>query len=148
VTKLRATVDRLDEAKKKIVATKEGGAITGEERIREHADQLYGALTVWEGRPAQYQLERIDVLRRELDEVTKDLDTIVTRHIRPLDGELLAHKLAPIPTTSAPGEGGGDTGRGVVTAGLSRCALSRGADCEELERAQATARSARREGRD
>ena len=35
---------RLDETRK-IVATKEGGAITGEERIREHLDDLYGALT-------------------------------------------------------------------------------------------------------
>ena len=36
--------DKLDAIKKKIVATKEGGAITGEERIREHLDTLYGAL--------------------------------------------------------------------------------------------------------
>ena len=40
---------RLDELKKKIVATKEGGAITGEERLREHADALYGAILSWEG---------------------------------------------------------------------------------------------------
>ena len=37
--KLQALQQKLDEAKKKIVATKEGGAITGEERIREHLDQ-------------------------------------------------------------------------------------------------------------
>ncbi len=51
------------EARKKIVATKEGGAITGEERLREHADSLYGAILSWEGRPARYQLERIDDAR-------------------------------------------------------------------------------------
>ena len=39
-----AVAGELDELKKKIVATKEGGAITGEERLREHADTLYGAL--------------------------------------------------------------------------------------------------------
>src|SRR5437764_6707755 len=33
--------DKIDNARKKIVATKEGGAITGEERLREHTDQLY-----------------------------------------------------------------------------------------------------------
>ena len=37
------------DASKKIVATKEGGAITGEERIREHLDLLYGAVNGWEG---------------------------------------------------------------------------------------------------
>ena len=44
------------------MATTEGGAITGEERLREHADQLYGAILSYEGRPADYQVERIDVL--------------------------------------------------------------------------------------
>src|SRR4030095_1290449 len=34
--------EKLDALRKKIVATKEGGAITGEERLREHTDQLYG----------------------------------------------------------------------------------------------------------
>jgi len=42
--KLGALVTRLDDIKKKIVATTEGGAITGEERIREHLDYAYGAL--------------------------------------------------------------------------------------------------------
>ena len=37
---------KLDALKKQIVATKEGGAITGEERMREHLDTLYGAITV------------------------------------------------------------------------------------------------------
>ena len=38
VAKLRSVAKQLEELKKKIVATKEGGAITGEERIREHLD--------------------------------------------------------------------------------------------------------------
>ena len=140
--KLRATSERLEEAKKKIVATKEGGAITGEERIREHADQLYGAITGYEGRPAQYQVERIDVLRRELAEVSKELDTIVARDIRPLDDELRARALAAIPTAAPLGE---PEGRGAVTTGFAECALSRGVDCEALERAAANARRERTE---
>jgi hypothetical protein len=32
--------------------TTEGGAITGEERLREHTDQLYGAILSYEGKPA------------------------------------------------------------------------------------------------
>src|SRR5437899_3043890 len=35
---------KIDNVRKKIVATKEGGAVTGEERLREHTDQLYGAI--------------------------------------------------------------------------------------------------------
>jgi hypothetical protein len=49
--KVVAAADKLEEVKKKIVATKEGGAITGEERIREHLDEVYGALMSWRESP-------------------------------------------------------------------------------------------------
>jgi photosystem II stability/assembly factor-like uncharacterized protein len=71
-----AKVEQLDALKRRIVATKEGGAITGEERIREHLDTVYGALNGWEGKPATYQVERVDTLSRELDEVAKELDAV------------------------------------------------------------------------
>jgi hypothetical protein len=61
---------KLDALRKQIVATKEGGAITGEERLREHTDQLYGAITSWDGPPAQYQLENAAALRAQLTELT------------------------------------------------------------------------------
>jgi hypothetical protein len=88
----------LDEVRKKIVATKEGGAITGEERLREHTDLLYGALLSWEGRPARYLVERIEVLQRELGDVEKDFDQLVSREARALDGPLKEKGLSPIPT--------------------------------------------------
>ncbi len=44
--------------RKKIVATKEGGAITGEERLREYLTSLYGSVVFYEGRPSQTQVER------------------------------------------------------------------------------------------
>ncbi|HYU16574.1 MAG TPA: hypothetical protein VEL05_10900, partial [Candidatus Acidoferrum sp.] len=93
---LRTLAGQLEEIKKKIVATKEGGAITGEERLREHLDIVYGALLSWEGRPGRYQVERVAVLRRELDEVRKDFETVVAKQVKPLDGELQKRNLAPI----------------------------------------------------
>ena len=63
--------DKVDAVRKQIVATTEGGAITGEERLREHTDQLYGAILSYEGKPGDYQIARIDSLRRELDDVQK-----------------------------------------------------------------------------
>jgi hypothetical protein len=59
---------KLDALRKQIVATTEGGAVTGEERLREHTDQLYGAINSWNGPPAAYQLDNIGALRSELDE--------------------------------------------------------------------------------
>jgi hypothetical protein len=60
---------RADVLRKQIVATTEGGAITGEERLRENVDEVFGAITSVESRPAAYQLARIDVLDRELKDV-------------------------------------------------------------------------------
>jgi hypothetical protein len=71
-----AQLARLDDIKRKIVATKEGGAITGEERIREHLDEVYGALMSWEGKPAGYQVARVEALARELADVEKEFDAI------------------------------------------------------------------------
>jgi len=99
--KLRAVADKLDKVRKEIVATKEGGAITGEERIREHADNLYGALLRWEGRPARYQVERIDALKRELDDVKRQFEGVVAEQVRPLDSALRSRKMEPIPTDLA-----------------------------------------------
>ena len=94
---LHAIDDKLEATKKLIVATTEGGAITGEERIREHLDSLYGALDGYEGRPAKYQLDRLAVLRRELTDVDKMLAAIIGKDARALDDELRRHKLTPLP---------------------------------------------------
>jgi len=60
---------KADALRKEIVATTEGGAITGEERLREHVDEIYGAINSVEDRPTAYQLARIDALDRELRDI-------------------------------------------------------------------------------
>jgi photosystem II stability/assembly factor-like uncharacterized protein len=105
-TKLGAFSEELDKLKKLIVATKEGGAITGEERLREHADILYGALQTWEGRPTRYQVERIDVLGKELAEVEKNLEALFQKDAKALEPELKKRELAPIPTEAPKTEHG------------------------------------------
>jgi len=93
---------KVDTVRKKIVATTEGGAITGEERLREHTDQLYGAILSYEGRPGDYQLAYIDTLKRELADVTKDFDQLLTRDLPALNESLKSKGQQPIspPTAS------------------------------------------------
>ncbi len=132
--KLAAIAKELEDARKKIVATKEGGAITGEERIREHLDQLYGALTRWEGRPAPYQVERIDALTRELGDVKKDVDTAYDRDIKPLQATLESRHLEAIPTTFAESHED-ELPSGEVTTAAIECLMTRGQACDEAVKA-------------
>jgi len=94
--KLQAVADRIAVLKRQIVATKEGGMITGEERIREHLDTAYGALMSSEGKPARYQVEYVEVLGRELSDVSKEFDALEAGDIAALDKELAGKKLEPI----------------------------------------------------
>ena len=64
-----ALSEKADAIRKELVATKEGGAITGEERLREFVDDVYGGITSTEGRPPAYLIERANVLDRELKDV-------------------------------------------------------------------------------
>src|SRR6266508_2142770 len=92
---------KLDDVRKKIVATTEGGAITGEERLREHTDQLYGALLSYEGKPGGYQLAYIDALKRELADVTKQFEQLLAQDLPALNESLKAKGQQPIPPPPA-----------------------------------------------
>ncbi|HEX7518239.1 MAG TPA: hypothetical protein VF345_13250 [Chthoniobacterales bacterium] len=79
---------KVDAVRKQIVATTEGGAITGEERLREHTDQLYGAILSYEGKPGDYQIANIAALRRELDDVTKEFQQLLAKDLPVLNDAL------------------------------------------------------------
>jgi photosystem II stability/assembly factor-like uncharacterized protein len=93
--------DKIDKVRKQIVATTEGGAITGEERLREHTDQLYGAILAYEGKPADYQIANTEALRKELDDVTKEFEQVVTKDLPALNDTLKAKGKEPIPPPPA-----------------------------------------------
>jgi hypothetical protein len=95
--RLRAASATVDALRKRIVATKEGGMITGEERLRENLADLYGNIVFYDGRPSQTQLERADALARELADVTREFDAWATRELAGLNTALTRKRLEPIP---------------------------------------------------
>ncbi|HVF57320.1 MAG TPA: hypothetical protein VM934_14290 [Pyrinomonadaceae bacterium] len=94
--RLRAASAQVDELRRKIVATKEGGMITGEERLREFLSDLYGNVVFYEGRPSQTQTERAAALGRELTDVVKDFDAWSAKELPALNSALTEKKLEPI----------------------------------------------------
>jgi len=91
--RLKELAGKLETVKKKIVATKEGGAITGEERIREHTDKLYGALLSWEGKPARTLIDRTEALRKELADVQGEFAALQPQI------QTLRLRLEPVPSS-------------------------------------------------
>jgi photosystem II stability/assembly factor-like uncharacterized protein len=78
---------KLEAIRKQIVATKEGGAVTGEERLRELTDNLYGSVVNFEGRPTDQQAARVEVLRAELQRLQSEFDHLKSG-LRPLSETL------------------------------------------------------------
>jgi hypothetical protein len=87
----------VDSLRKKIVATKEGGMITGEERLRENLADLYGNVTFYDGKPSQTEVARTSAIGKELQDVSRSFDAWVAREIPPINAALSARKLPPIP---------------------------------------------------
>jgi photosystem II stability/assembly factor-like uncharacterized protein len=83
----------LDVLRSKIVATKEGGAITGEERIREHLGALYGDVNGYEGRPTDYQVARAESLGRELEDVIVEFRQLMEKELPAINEGLQKKKL-------------------------------------------------------
>jgi hypothetical protein len=94
--RLNDLAQKVEELRRKIVATKEGGAVTGEERIREKTTGLYGAILNYEGRPGDYQITRIDSLKKELDDVRAEFESVLAKDLPAINKSLKQKKLQSV----------------------------------------------------
>jgi hypothetical protein len=93
---LEGLAAKCDELRSKIVATKEGGMITGEERIRELLGQLYGTVNGYEGHPSDYQAARADSLAHELEDVIGDFQKLTQKELPGINAGLKKKKAESI----------------------------------------------------
>ncbi|MGN6314130.1 MAG: VPS10 domain-containing protein [Rhodanobacteraceae bacterium] len=113
---LNALADKADTIRKQIVATKEGGAITGEEREREYLDDVYGAIANYEGAPTDYQLARVDAIAREMGDTAKEFDALRNNDLAKANAALKAKGMPEItvPAGAPTDEAGGTSGGGAM----------------------------------
>src|SRR6266704_1479700 len=100
-TRLGAASAAVDELRRKIVATKEGGMITGEERLRENLADLYGNVVFYEGRPSATLVERADAIERVLADVVAAFDGWAAAELGGLNAALGTKQLEPIKAADA-----------------------------------------------
>jgi len=70
--------------------------VTGEERIREHLGQLYGAITGYDGKPTDYQAARTESLGHELQDVIDDFQKLTEKQLAAINAGLKKKKLEAI----------------------------------------------------
>jgi len=118
--------DDMDQLRSKIVATKEGGAITGEERIRELLGNVYGSVIGYDGGPTKDQIDRTAALEHELEDVLSAFQKEADKELPSLNAALGKKKLEPIKVLSTGdwdklhAEGGGESGVHAAERGRDR----------------------------
>ena len=65
--RLTDLADRLEEFRGGLVSTSKAGPISGDEKLREKLANVYGAVTGYDGRPTQSQIDRTVVLEGQLE---------------------------------------------------------------------------------
>ena len=78
---LAEMANKLDAMHKTLVATREGGWLSGEEEIRERLGMLYGAVNLYDGRPTDSQLAEMENLSKLLDQKVASFDAIVKQDL-------------------------------------------------------------------
>ncbi|MGH9501033.1 MAG: WD40/YVTN/BNR-like repeat-containing protein [Terriglobales bacterium] len=99
-TRLEHLADQAGDLRSKIVATKEGGAITGEERIREHLGEVYGDVNSYNGRPTADQTARAASLAKELEDVITDFHKLTDAELPAINAGLRKKKMEAIAVLS------------------------------------------------
>ena len=81
VAKLEGFADALDEQRSTLVSTSKSGMLSGDEKLREELGNLYGDVSVYDGRPTESQVAESERLLARLGEALGGIDGLI-------DGEL------------------------------------------------------------
>ncbi len=97
--RLRTLSDRFETLRASLVATREGGALAGERKLRERLGMLYGAVNGYGGRPTGSQIEYAARLRDELAARQREFEGLAAQ-LPQLTPALAKKNLPPIEALS------------------------------------------------
>ena len=86
---------RMDKLHAEIVPIQEG-QITGEERLRERVANVYGSIMGYQGRPTDSQVERLDVLEKDVKGYNLQLQEVISTELPAINSMLEKEGLTPI----------------------------------------------------
>ena len=98
--RLTSLADTLESFRATLVATSEGGWLSGEEQLREKMAKVYGAVNGYDGRPTKSQLDQEKILGGELDKAGIRLEALQSGEVAAVNRELESRKLEPLKTKS------------------------------------------------
>ena len=90
--KLTSFAGRMEAFRGTLVAAKEGGRLSGEERLREQMGDLYGKVNGYDGRPTSGQVALAGVLEGELRKGQADFDAMLAKDLPSLNSGLKSKK--------------------------------------------------------
>ncbi len=92
--------EKMERQRKELMATTKSTGITGEVRLREKLSEIYSAISSYDGRPTQAQLDRMKTIGYEIRDVQGMLEKTTAGEILGINDLLTAEGLSPIvPTT-------------------------------------------------
>jgi hypothetical protein len=95
--RLEAFADAMETQRAALVSTRESeSGISGDEKLREELGTLYGNVNSYEGRPTESQVNRMGVLRADLETAYKKFQAAAEKEIAALNPLLSKRKLDPI----------------------------------------------------
>ena len=89
---IAVAADSLESIRKRLIATKGGTAITGEERIRERLSDIFANVVGYLGRPTELQMERVRSLEKEIGDEKSKADVLWTKNIAAINESLRVQK--------------------------------------------------------
>jgi photosystem II stability/assembly factor-like uncharacterized protein len=95
--RLNDLAEELDAYRKGLVATSDAGWLSGDEKLREDLGNLFASVNGYDGRPTESELQRLAILRRQLDEAEAQFHALTgPTRLDPLNRQLERANRSPL----------------------------------------------------